>query len=340
MTIKAIPTTYRGIQMRSKLEARAAAMLDRWEVKWVYEAEGFDLDGVWYLPDFWLPELKAFLEIKGTLDDSLRKPEALARHVPYDTVVLLASAEDIQEWEATRLENGRTSITRYDRVGNHDRWEFVHCGQCGRTDVLREGRSHCHRIYLAGKVRGSQDWRLGIVPALREWTSERDDGWYSWPTVPSRLVLDGEHSYLGPYFFTNEMPRFDPAWDEANLASHLAGNRGYKAHDCSSSRRDEVAQDCLTAIARSSLVFGWLDDVTAYGTLFELGVAWERRQEHQDRRFVYVGGPDNKINDEMWFAEGRCARARGRTPREALRFSILSVRYGGIRAAALLGMLA
>lgn len=46
--IAAIPTTYRGIRMRSRLEAKWAAMFDLMGWKWEYEA--IDLNG--WVPDF------------------------------------------------------------------------------------------------------------------------------------------------------------------------------------------------------------------------------------------------------------------------------------------------
>lgn len=40
---------------------------DALEIKYEYEKEGFDLgNGVWYLPDFWLPQYEAWWEVKGT----------------------------------------------------------------------------------------------------------------------------------------------------------------------------------------------------------------------------------------------------------------------------------
>lgn len=63
--IKAIETVYKGYKFRSRLEARWAVFLDALGIKWEYEKEGFDLNGVWYLPDFWLPDYEYWLEIKG-----------------------------------------------------------------------------------------------------------------------------------------------------------------------------------------------------------------------------------------------------------------------------------
>lgn len=50
--LKARPTTYNGIEMRSRLEARVAAWLDENEVKWQYEAGAFASGKEQYLPDF------------------------------------------------------------------------------------------------------------------------------------------------------------------------------------------------------------------------------------------------------------------------------------------------
>jgi hypothetical protein len=64
MRIKAIETAYNGYRFRSRLEARWAVFLDTLGIPYEYEKEGFDLDGLAYLPDFWLPDSKQWLEIK------------------------------------------------------------------------------------------------------------------------------------------------------------------------------------------------------------------------------------------------------------------------------------
>lgn len=50
--LKAIETRYKGYRFRSRLEARWAVFFDTLRIPWLYEAEGYDLDGLWYLPDF------------------------------------------------------------------------------------------------------------------------------------------------------------------------------------------------------------------------------------------------------------------------------------------------
>ncbi len=95
--MKPIETNYRGCRFRSRIEARWAVFFDALGIKWWYEPEGFalrfdyekfaadwdmseeellewrvpqtfkHLDGkeYWYLPDFYLPELNYWIEIKG-----------------------------------------------------------------------------------------------------------------------------------------------------------------------------------------------------------------------------------------------------------------------------------
>jgi len=65
--MKAIDTIYNGYKFRSRLEARWAVFFDEAGIIWEYEKEGYDLgDGVYYLPDFWLPQLDIFVEVKGS----------------------------------------------------------------------------------------------------------------------------------------------------------------------------------------------------------------------------------------------------------------------------------
>ena len=62
--LRPIETNYRGYRFRSRLEARWAVFMDAAAIPWEYEAQGFNLGGVYYLPDFWLPRDQIFLEIK------------------------------------------------------------------------------------------------------------------------------------------------------------------------------------------------------------------------------------------------------------------------------------
>lgn len=65
MTIKSIETRYAGCHFRSRLEARWAVFFDHLKIEWQYEPQGFETPFGGYLPDFWLPEGSAWIEIKG-----------------------------------------------------------------------------------------------------------------------------------------------------------------------------------------------------------------------------------------------------------------------------------
>jgi len=62
--IHPIQTRYNGYHFRSRLEARWAVYFDTIGLKYDYEPEGFHLDGLNYLPDFWFPEKESFGEVK------------------------------------------------------------------------------------------------------------------------------------------------------------------------------------------------------------------------------------------------------------------------------------
>jgi len=76
-----IPTKYKNIQMRSKLETKWAKFFDKNKIKWLYEPEGFEKDGVKYLPDFALPDLKIIFEVKGVMDDNDEKKKQIMAEI-------------------------------------------------------------------------------------------------------------------------------------------------------------------------------------------------------------------------------------------------------------------
>lgn len=80
MTARAIETKYKDYRFRSRTEAKWAIFFDAMGIEWEYEPEGYDLgEAGWYLPDFWLPYFKMWVEIKGINpnDDELNKARAL-----------------------------------------------------------------------------------------------------------------------------------------------------------------------------------------------------------------------------------------------------------------------
>ncbi len=87
---KSIETIYNGYRFRSRLEARWAVFFDMLGIKYEYEKEGFDLDGTWYLPDFWLTQWECWAEIKPNVpsEQEGRKCCALAKETGYTCLLL------------------------------------------------------------------------------------------------------------------------------------------------------------------------------------------------------------------------------------------------------------
>lgn len=107
MNIKAIETIYNGYRFRSRLEARWAVFFDSLGVEYQYEPEGFVLnDGTPYLPDFYLPNQRMWIEIKPSSDesdDSLNKALAFSHH---HRICLIYGESSIGKFTAYLFENG------------------------------------------------------------------------------------------------------------------------------------------------------------------------------------------------------------------------------------------
>ena len=116
-TLVARPTTYNGIKMRSRLEARYAAYLDARGEDWEYEPRAFANKHRQYLPDFLIhlsqlpatdtepshvmPEL--YVEVRPHLDGMRVALEQMAVIWDSDpTAFLLVTSPDLPfEWFAT-----------------------------------------------------------------------------------------------------------------------------------------------------------------------------------------------------------------------------------------------
>ena len=137
-TVRAIETQYAGCRFRSRLEARWAVFFDQLGVPWEYEPQGFELDGRRYLPDFFLPSIDTWYEVKG------KRPT----HEEY----LLA-------WDLERSTGQRVAIAwgdiprSVDEFGRDPMQEAglrgIDCGEyawcictgCGKAGIEFEGRS-------------------------------------------------------------------------------------------------------------------------------------------------------------------------------------------------------
>lgn len=89
--LRAITTRYKNHSFRSRLEARFAVYFDHLGIKWEYEPEGFELgNGLRYLPDFWLPEWRIWVEIKPDTPDAAGFEKAKRLALGHSAVLVLS----------------------------------------------------------------------------------------------------------------------------------------------------------------------------------------------------------------------------------------------------------
>lgn len=142
--IAPIQTRYSGYLFRSRAEARWAVFLSAMGVRWEYEVEGFSFDGDMYLPDFWLPDMKMFFEIKPmVVRENEDNPEYIRARILQSLMLSTAPVQIIygNTWP------GEHAIEMADGEGSP--WEFAECRKCGGLDFVNGADSwgewhHCH----------------------------------------------------------------------------------------------------------------------------------------------------------------------------------------------------
>jgi len=90
---------YKGINMRSSWEVRMAKALDRRKIKWRYEPKRFNLGSCTYLPDFYLPETKSYIEVKGHFDYVSQDRVSLFRKLHPELSLIVATKNVLEMFE-------------------------------------------------------------------------------------------------------------------------------------------------------------------------------------------------------------------------------------------------
>lgn len=129
--LKAIPTTYKGFQVRSRLEGRWLVFLDYLNIPWEYEKEGYQLGDSWYVPDLYLPEIDWWVEIKpeNATEADMQKASAFADLGRQNIVVLSGQPRVLAESKPAFRMAG--FIGEHTRVPTEWYLGFV----CGRHSV-------------------------------------------------------------------------------------------------------------------------------------------------------------------------------------------------------------
>jgi hypothetical protein len=302
--LRAIETEYRG-RFRSRTEARWAVALDAAGIAWQYEAEGFVLNGTRYLPDFFLPELKTYVEVKPT-------KEAAEQAAPLLLALIEASGcgglfaigsptvePPDQLFTCSSIYKGRVYLSRADvrQCPFCDRLSFMECG-CAGMRVLRAPRPPLSRFIHAlgeaqrarfefsetGKPRpyvrpptSARQRNVYVVGPVLEETRENDGvpEWTIFTVLPWREEIFGKHGAF-----------------EAGDAFCYAGPTIIEAHGAS---EHGLAQDCLREVEDADLVFAWVDREDTLGTLVEIGAAYA---EHKP---IFAAFANEQLAEHFYF---------------------------------------
>lgn len=205
--IKAIETNYHGYRFRSRLEARWAVFFDAAGVRYIYESEGYVFNGKRYLPDFYLPDLDCYFEVKGDKkqffnsgEDNLiaefvceikKKVYMVYGEMPNPKVPY--SKEKKYGYIETFLFSGNFSSSSYKEYGV-DRYLnsfFAYCQRCGKVKVM-------HFVALVFEECDCGGKRAPVTDALKTARAARFEHGET-PRIPLRPGNDGlDQVYLSP----------------------------------------------------------------------------------------------------------------------------------------------
>ncbi len=113
--MKAIETNYHGYRCRSRLEARWIVFFESMGIEFLYEPEGFVLaDGTCYLPDFYLPQIRSWAEVKpeAFTQAEMWKAETLVRESKRE-ILMLIGPPDFRDYVGLTFDAGEISECPY-----------------------------------------------------------------------------------------------------------------------------------------------------------------------------------------------------------------------------------
>ena len=135
--------------MRSRVEAKWAIYFDAMGFSWEYELEGYELDGIRYLPDFWLPQISMWAEVKaGPFTETEReKCRLLATLSGHDCLMLDGPPAMKPYWamlsqkseESERPEQTDFALSNYKGYPKYE--HRFYCTLCMNDDELKDRRS-------------------------------------------------------------------------------------------------------------------------------------------------------------------------------------------------------
>jgi len=166
--MKAIDTEYNGNYFRSRIEARWAVFFTALGIEYRYEPEGYDLgNGIWYLPDFWLPKQKIWIEIKGVepSPEEEEKAGALSRQSGKMVYILWGDIPHPEILDGYYRPDPESGYAFFPDGGYDTQYWWCECSDCGTVGLEFNGRSDrlsCKESYWLALKRENQLWRAFV----------------------------------------------------------------------------------------------------------------------------------------------------------------------------------
>lgn len=156
------PTTYGGVTFRSALEASWARTMTCNGIHWEYEPELITLpSGARYLPDFRLPEIGAWLEVKGHNVPRIEKARELARTIACGCAPVMTCQCELRGGEIVIV--GHPPLVTSDPPSYRRSWWlnwtmarggtgwFVRCPECRTSGWTTSPECRaCHKVLRCG----------------------------------------------------------------------------------------------------------------------------------------------------------------------------------------------
>ena len=155
MPFRVRPVHYDGWKFRSMTEARWAILLDTLNIDYMYEMNTFMLQDenkhICYLPDFYLTDLKCFLEIKNN-----------GKHEPLPEEQYKAKLLAIDTEKDVYIAFGKVGVKDQLKYGSMWKWKgktgeldthysFTQCPTCLKFDITKNGNIHDCTCYCEKK---------------------------------------------------------------------------------------------------------------------------------------------------------------------------------------------
>jgi hypothetical protein len=151
MAPQVIETLFEGTLFRSRMEARWAVFMHAAQIPYVYEPEGFYLDdGISYLPDFWIPCIESYLEIKPAYptDKEKEKGSRLVGFTKHNLYFFFETPEN--PWTSSSYQTSDSALVCGWSPGDDDYpptpwwdmgYDWCECPHCHAIGIEYQGRA-------------------------------------------------------------------------------------------------------------------------------------------------------------------------------------------------------